>query len=495
MLFLWAENLDEVPLGDGLQPLVWIVFAATLASVVLGLVLGNRVRAALVVTPVVLGALLYGHVVELFDAPGAIHRLGWAGLVGIGALGAWRLGDQPLVRVDRALLGFGAVLVGFGLASIVPHQLEVATAAGPPDLTAGRPFETQTSAARRDVYWLVFDRYGSDRSLELEFGVRNEFTPWLREQGFRVLDDSHANYVATSLSMSTTLNMAHLEELTGQPTSAATHRQRVYAQLQAPLVARQFKAMGYTYHHLGSWWNPTRTDVAADANYNAEWLSEFGTVLFEKSALPTALRALGIDERSVSRQYKHGSFGLDTLDGLRDEPGPKFVMAHVLLPHPPYAFDRDGSFQSPPQARRLGETEAWHRQFDYLNARLRAFLEPLLALPEDEQPIIILQADEGPWIEPYVEIGGAFDWRTATPEQLEIKFGILNAWYVPGADLGLDPAMTAINTFPVLFSRYFGLDYETLPDRVAASDGWVLNYRLLDVTDRLPSLTTAGGQP
>ena len=63
------------------------------------------------------------------------------------------------------------------------------------------------------------------------------------------------------------------------------------------------------------------------------------------------------------------------------------------------------------------------------------------------------------------------DWAAgATEKELEQKYGILNAWYVPGGeDLGLDPTMTAINTFPTLFSRYFGLDYELLPDRIYSS--------------------------
>ena len=43
--------------------------------------------------------------------------------------------------------------------------------------------------------------------------------------------------------------------------------------LQGSLVARQFQALGYRYLHLGSWWNPTRTDSAADRNYNADGVS------------------------------------------------------------------------------------------------------------------------------------------------------------------------------------------------------------------------------
>jgi hypothetical protein len=65
----------------------------------------------------------------------------------------------------------------------------------------------------------------------------------------------------------------------------------------------------------------------------------------------------------------------------------------------------------------------------------------------------------------------------------------MNAWYLPGGeDLGLYPTMTAINTFPVLFSRYFGIDYPLLPDRVYSSHDWSHPYDLTDITDRLPSL-------
>ena len=71
-----------------------------------------------------------------------------------------------------------------------------------------------------------------------------------------------------------------------------------------------------------------------------------------------------------------------------------------------------------------------------------------------------------------------------------MKFGIMNAWYVPGGTdaLDLDPRQTAINTFPILFDGYFGIDdYPLLPDRVFASS-WGRPYRSIEITDRLPSL-------
>jgi hypothetical protein len=287
--------------------------------------------------------------------------------------------------------------------------------------------------------------------------------------------------------------MRHLDDLTAGTTSPGSFIDRVYGSLQNSVVAQQFKALGYRYEHLGSWFNPTRTDRGADVNYNATGASDFSSVLLEQSAAVPALRALGVSEQTFSKNYQHGRFELDTLDRLVGEPGPKFVWAHVLLPHPSYVFDTDGSFMTGVKSRGLGEKEAWRRQLEYTNSRLRSFLAGLLALPPDRQPIIILQADEGHRFNVAAtdegEDKGSFDWSTATPDQLEIKFGIMNAWYVPGGtDLRLDPRMTAINTFPVLFQRYFGLDYEPLPERVWTSLGAINRDELLDITDRLPSL-------
>jgi hypothetical protein len=489
VLFLWSENLGDTPLVDALLPLICVVLAAALATLVVGVVVRGRDRAALIVTPLALGLLIYGQVVDAIDLPVAVHRLAWVGLVALGALGAWRLSADRVARIDRALTAVGATLVVFTIISILPYQVEAASAAPPPDLDAGRVLDGETDAPKRDVYWLVFDRYPSDRAIDLQFGVRNDLTPWLREQDFAVLDDSHANYVTTSLSLTTTLNMAHLEDVTGPVESGAVFRKRVIAGLQSSRVVRQFKALGYRYHHIGSWWDPTRTDEAADVNYNAQTMSDFMTVLLDTSAAPPLLRALGVSERSQAKAYVHGKYGLDALQRVSAEPGPKLVVAHILLPHPAYVFDRDGSYIPATESRAMGESDAWQRQFDYTNSRIRSFLEPLLALPEGERPIVILQADEGHRFEAAVDEDSAFDWSTASGEELEIKFGILNAWYVPdGVDLGLEPDQTAINTFPILFDRYFGLDgYERLSDRITA-DTWSANYELTDITPRLPSL-------
>ena len=136
------------------------------------------------------------------------------------------------------------------------------------------------------MYYLVLDRYGSDSALSLRFGVDNDLTPWLSDHGFRVLPDSHANYVKTSMSLASTLNMTHLIDLAARMGADSEDHGPVFRMLQDSAVARQFKALGYHYLHVGSCYGETRTDSAADRNLYVGGPSDFGATLYDTSALP-----------------------------------------------------------------------------------------------------------------------------------------------------------------------------------------------------------------
>jgi hypothetical protein len=487
ILFLWSQNVGEVGPDDVGDVLGGALMAGIVATSIAWLAFHDRARGALIVTPAILAVLLYGHIARL-GVPLQTEQAWIVAVLAIALIAALKLPDRWIGRLDAGLRILGFALIAIALVAIIPTEIEEATTPRTV-VAAGRVLPGQTTAQKRDVYWLVFDRYGSDRSFKLGYGVTNDMTPWLRDHGFEVLADSHANYVGTALSMSTTLNMTPLDKLTKSVPVTSNSYQPLYTALQGSLVARQFQALGYRYLHLGSWWNPTRTDAAADRNYNADGVSDFTSAVVESSLIPVLAEAFIPEELPPNesvKHLKHNTFALDVLDRLPRESGPKFVMAHVLLPHPPYVFDRDGRYIAPAEAATLTEREGWERQLDYTNSRLQSFLEGLLALPEDKRPIIILQADEGPWPDPYGRDKVGFNWATASANQLEMKFGIMNAWYVPGGTdkLELKQDQTAINTFPILFDRYFGLDYPLLPDRSFAST-WGRPYRSIEITDRL----------
>ena len=294
---------------------------------------------------------------------------------------------------------------------------------------------------------------------------------------------------ASRAVLRTTMQMTHLADMPGVPGPDEKSHAFLYSQIRSSAVAKQFKALGYRYINIGSWWTPTRSSPLADENLHTPGPDEFASSLIEASALPAILRRAGVVVDARERHWENNQFGLDAALGVRDDPGPKFVFAHILLPHPPYVHEVDGSFRTTAALAGVPIETRFSDQLAYANSRIREIVDGLLALPEPQRPIVILQADEGPRTPKYSATGSTtWDWDSTTTEQLEIKFGILNAWYVPGdRPIGLYDGQTSVNTFPLLFRDYFGLDYDLLPDRVFAARKYDLPYDQLEITDRLPA--------
>ncbi len=494
-LFLYSQNLGEVGPSEVVGPLVVLGLVALAALAGLSLVFGDPRRAAIVVSVFAIGMLTYGFVDTALAIPGWLQQIVWIVLMVGSVLVAIRIKDR-LPTLTTALNGVSAVLVGLTLIAIVPHAAATVGGVSPgtsPAPSAGTaPTRGSTAGAKpRDIYWIVLDRYGSSRALDVGFKiVDNDFYGWLAEHGFAVNADSHANYVKTSLSMASTLRMDFLDDIATRMGKDSDDHQPVFDVFQDPPAGRFLKDRGYRYIHIGSYYSPTRSSKLADENLHVSSASDFAAALYDYSALPAISRRLGLTDSAPLRERHRANalFDFDTLEHVRAEPGPKFVMAHVLMPHPPYVFKSDGTFVAD-ESTPGGATFA--SQLAYTNARMKALLEPLLALPEADRPIIVVQADEGPYPTRYARDTIGFDWSTATAAELETKYGILNAMYLPGLPAGKTlpyPTISSVNTFRLLFDDYFDANLPLLPDRSFTSRGKFRPYDMTEITGRLPTL-------
>ena len=500
-LFLYSQNLGEVGPSEVIGPLLVLVGVALAALIALSLVFRDPRRAAIVVSVFAIGVLTYGFVDLALPIPGWLQQIVWLAVMVGAVVVAIRIKDR-LPTLTTALNGLSVVLVGLTLIAIVPHAAATVggVPAGPTPAPSAATTPTGASAAGakpRDIYWIVLDRYGSTRALDLGFKIEgNDFPGWLAEHGFSVNADSHANYVKTSLSMASTLRMDFLDDIATRMGKDSDDHQPVFDVFQDPPAGRFLKDRGYRYVHIGSYFSPTRSSKLADENLQVSSVSDFATALYDYSALPAVSRRFGLtDSAPVRERHRvNALFDFDALEHVRTEPGPKFVLAHVLMPHPPYVFKADGTFV-PDESTAGGAT--FTSQLAYTNARMKAILEPLLALPEADRPIIVVQADEGPYPTRYARDTTDFDWSTATADELETKYGILNAMYLPGLPAGKTlpyPTISSVNTFRLLFDDYFDANLPLLPDRSFSSRGKYRPYDLTEVTGRLshpPPLTSA----
>jgi hypothetical protein len=127
-----------------------------------------------------------------------------------------------------------------------------------------------------------------------------------------------------------------------------------------------------------------------------------------------------------------------------------------------------------------GEDGVFEPQLRYTNRRMLEIVDRLLDRPPDEQPIIVITGDEGPFL------CGNTDCIDRTPETYGIRFGALRAYFLPGLDHEVPADDTAVNIFRMLLREYFGVDLPDLPNR---SYDWPDNdhlYDFRDITEELP---------
>ncbi len=308
----------------------------------------------------------------------------------------------------------------------------------------------ENPSAMPDVYFIILDQYARSDALMAEFEYDNhEFIDNLREIGFWVADCSRSNYAFTVMSLSSQLNMAYVEDLTDEPSLKSTT-----SLIRNNKVHRAFEEIGYTTiaFDMGfPWGNFKGSDVYYDEsmqNLHNTSLDPF-EMLYLRSTLGILLFTDNVDigrqitQSDLEQKAERTWLILEVLPEINTIPGPKFIHAHIITPHPPYLFNADGTLNR--DAEDTSPKEGYPTQLEFIEPRIVDVIQQIIENTE-QQPIIILQGDHG-----------FFDKKYATSNLL--------ALYLPGSDgEDLDHHMTLINVFPFIFNRYFNADIEYLPD-------------------------------
>ena len=311
-----------------------------------------------------------------------------------------------------------------------------AEAKGDPNILPAS-WNPKAPAHPRDVYYLVFDRYGNEEALRHYFGFDNsEFYAELEKRGFTVDRKATTSYPMTMPSMAATLNMRYLNS---QFRSIMDYSVPV----QENEVGKLFIAAGYKFHYFGNPYDPLRKSSIAQWNMRISPLpSEFADQLLSMTPLrlllgPHYRRTLALNRFAEVAK-------------LAENPEPTFAYAHFLLPHPPYAFARDGSPQTETNRVTMTEQQLYVEQVVATNRLILAMIDKILK-SSSEKPIIILQADEGPYLM-------AGDESLSESDQIKKRTGILSAMLIPDDAIRerLPTPLKPVNTFRFLFKEYFG---------------------------------------
>lgn len=454
---LGAQNTDWFTLTDVLSMLGPMLLPATVGFLVLLFVRRSARHAALMTSWITLLSFYYG---VLFDGLAKIPAGGGAALrhgvlisIGVGVTAViWHLAGElkslsKFVSLTAAITlvvisaKFGMILASeprlpwIDLAKTSPDRSEIASE------DVGRP----------DIYYIILDAYGRGDVLQKFYDFDNsEFLDGLRQRGFYVADKSCTNYPGTAFSLSSSLNMRYHESFSPQGGYKSLAQM-----LRTHEVGRNLRELGYQLVHFNTCFVPTSCSEISHLSLGepTTWLPAGSRMLQVQLVRHSALRFFnGGDRGMIAAQHRRALSQLAELPALR---GPKFTFCHLITPHPPYVFTREG--QTDWEIDQTSRT-AYIDQVVYLNREVLRAIDAIRSNSE-VPPIIIVQSDHGPGFHPNAGSDPLEDY-------VQERVPILNAYLVPDSMRStLYPTITPVNTFRLLLSQCFGFDYALLPDR------------------------------
>lgn len=462
-----------------------IAIVLTGLLILLALLILRDVRKAGIATTAILA--LNG-AVSLFAIAGAVIERSswwqstlWTLLLVLTAALSGRLALKSLRRTDLRSIQRGLNLIAAILLLVVVGSLVLQGSATQAwkDLTSGTSPHTPRASHKPDILLLLLDGYPRADTMQRVLGEGNEsFVSALRAQGFEVARRSRANYTFTQLTMASMLHMTHLVDLEAYraiSNRTAPEDPTVRNLINENPVFDRWRAEGYEIVSI----TPGIERVSV---LSAEDVSDSGTISeFEYHLLrSTAMGALWSIADPAFLARNHHARVLHNLEEVEDlfqadtKIGGRFIWAHVLSPHMPAVFERDGSLRPVPFSSAFfadgggdlvtpwEHRAALRNQIAYLNDRIEAVLESVIR--RDPETVITLMSDHGSAVN--------FDWRRLDSD-LDERFANLFAWRTPGrADVFTD-TQTTINVFPRLFNSYLGEEMPLLPDSTWAG---VVNF-------------------
>lgn len=502
VMFIWAFNPGQTNPRLAFYTLLVVVAGVILVHGLMWLIFRKADWAILATTVVALTFFTYGHAFEFLWQ----HKVVWTQwklnlLLGVGYGGlsiaflAWMLRTKRnLLPALMLVLTISAFMVVFSAFKMTSHDTSatsvknnrtgsttISEAAGV--FPAGEPVEAilEDRADMPDIYYIIPDAYVGEDILRDIFSHENKpFLDWLRSKGFYIADRATSNYPMTFLSLASSLNIVYLDDVIKEAGQMGTSRNLIAHVTANNWVGRHLRSKGYRYTQVMTMANATSTSAITDMEfaYVPYWRrNQFNNVFMQT----TVLRSL---VPSVSGSH---NYSFDTLERVAEIDGPTFLLAHFILPHPPYVFDRNGKVMNDiplslhwDRAERSKLGNGYLDQLIYFNTRIKQSIEAILTKSK-VPPIIIIQADHG-WVNsgrPDVPISDEAAW---TPHIKE-RFSILNAYLVPPKIRErLYPSITPVNTFRIIFSELFDEDLPLLEDKNYFCPDSVQPYNVTNVT-------------
>jgi hypothetical protein len=436
VLSLLANNIQELSLREGIRPIVVNLLIAGLVLIFFNWIFKNIFKAAVIASYVGLAFYSYGHLYDfLRSTPIFGMYFGRHSLLGTVFLLAVIAGFILLVRIKDykpeptlILNIISIVLITMPLWQIIRYETRPKTKPEGTSLSsiALTDWQNQTlnengnkliftgTGQPPDIYLIILDMYGRQDSLKEDLSFDNSnFIIQLKEMGFYIASCSRSNYAQTRFSLSSLLNLNYIQKIPSNQNMDDILEEGI----KHSLIRTELEKMGYKTVAFATGF-PFSEITDADMYIEPAAPSFFDPSIqpFEALIVKSSLLRLPIDLHpsilakflnALTFPYSRYIQRVDTtLVGLKSLAGkeyPKFVFAHLMIPHPPYIFTPNGSIRVDDRYYRevlnqpVSEEyfqDGYKQNLQYANNAILPVLQEIIKTSV-VPPVIILASDHG----------------------------------------------------------------------------------------------------
>lgn len=508
VMALYAINAAEIRPVVMIRPLILCLGLAMGLLVLVRFLTRDWEAAALISSFLLLFFHSYGHVYEFLRNNLFLGiNFGRHSILGTVFIIILAAGLFYLIKKSATLRGLtlvfnviGIVLLAFPVFNILRYELRSTRLEGSNPEVEDAVFKWQGSILTQssqdlpkneeeinpDIYVIILDMYGRQDALLKDLGFDNSnFLEKINDLGFVIAECSRSNYAQTRLSLASFLNMDYLPDVDQNvPIDDVLERA-----IKHSLVRKQLSGAGYEMIAFENGFGFSEIQDA-DQYYAIPPGSFFDAQFqpFEAMLVKTTLLRLPIDLHPqslstllstitfpYSEHIKRVQYTLEVLRSLPGQQGQKFIYAHLMIPHPPYIFNPDGSIRMDDRYYRDALNQPISEEYyqagykdnlAYTNAVILPLLEKIIA-ESKTPPVIILLSDHG--------------------MRDQNRMENLIAIYDQGRELAqFNPSITPVNIFRLVFNENFGTNYSLLADRSFYSE-YPDRYLLTEVAENSPA--------
>jgi len=461
-LFLLSGNPDELYFTDILYPLIVGLIIVISIIIVLSYIITNPHKVRLLVFSLLIIFFSYGHLRGLITSLNDRHfinHVDWY-LSGLFlflfsiVLFITLMSKQRFVNITKTLNIFVLSLVFINVVFFINSDIKWSPGAtigdsglkkyskikykAPADIDevyrnliiSNKQMRTNHYKNLPDIYYIILDAYAGQSTLKNLFKFDNsEFTNYLKDKGFFVASKARSNYAHTLLSLSSSLNMKYINVSISEMTEKSKKVRRLQHMIHNNAVMRFLSERGYTTINISTCHTYTSNNPYADIDMSANDINDFLVILAKTTLIAPFAEKLGYFRKLRQRILN----AFSTLASIPRIEKPTFTLAHILPPHPPYLFKRDGM----PLRKSEIETNSfpWNNregyidQLIYINTLVEDAVDKIINR-SDTKPIIIIQSDHGPaslLLDKERKSG-----NKTTLDMINERFDILYTFFLPG---------------------------------------------------------------